>query len=169
MDLLGTALIGTVETVVRDHANGRRIAVGHVLKPLGHKTNSVVQDEDPGRVRRAAGHVDQHGVPIQQRRRHAVAFDVHDAQLRRAGLEAALYPGPAEVVCAAGRVMILCHHRTTAHRGAWAGMGDRHKCLVGVLDEGWLALDFADAVDQPFPLDLQHARDLRQLVDAGPR
>lgn len=79
VDFFGAALIGTVETVVRDHPYGGRIAVGHVLEPLGHQAHPVVQHEDPGRVGCAAGHVNQHGIAVQQRRRHAVAFDVHDA------------------------------------------------------------------------------------------
>lgn len=48
-------------------------------------------------------------------------------------------------------------------------MCDRHEGFIRVLDEGRLALDLADAVDQPFPLDFQHAGDLCQFVDAGAR
>ena len=46
-------------------------------------------------------------------------------------------------------------------------MRDRDEGLVRVLDEGRCALDIADPVDQPVAIDLQDARDLRQLVDAG--
>lgn len=63
-------------------------------------------------------------------------------------------PGPVEVIDRLGR------------DGDAPG---RHEGFVGVFDEGRLTLDLADAVDQPFPLDLQHVGDLGQLVDAGPR
>lgn len=46
-------------------------------------------------------------------------------------------------------------------------MGYRHERLVGVFDEGRFALDLSDAVDEPVPLHLQHARDISQPVDAG--
>ena len=167
VDLVGRSLVGAVEAVVRDDAHRWRVAVRDVLEPLGHQPHAVVQHEDAGRVRRAARHVDEHRVAVEQRGRHAVALDMHDAQLRRAGLQAVADPGAAEVVGAAGGVVLFQDHGAAAHRRARARMRDRDEGLVRVLDEGGRALDIADPVDQPVAVDLQHAGDLGQPVDAG--
>ena len=94
---------------------------------------------------------------------------MHDPELRRTGLQLVADPRLAEVVGAAGRVAILGHHRAATHGGARCRMRDRHEGIFGVLGEGGGALDLADAVDQPFPVYLQHAGDVGQPVDAGAR
>lgn len=80
-DLVGSALVGGVVRVVRDHPHGRRIAVGDVLEALGHQAHPVVEDEDAGGAGELARHVDQHGIAVLQRGDHAVAFDMHDPEL----------------------------------------------------------------------------------------
>ena len=60
--------------VVRDDVLGGRIAVRNVLEALGHQTHPAIQNKDAGRVWGAACHIHQHRLPIQQGRRHAVAF-----------------------------------------------------------------------------------------------
>ena len=87
MDLVRRSLVGAVEAVVRDDAYRGRVAVRDVLEPLGHQPHPVVQNEDAGRVRRAARHVDKHRVAVEQRGRHAVAFHMHDPQLGGAVLD----------------------------------------------------------------------------------
>lgn len=169
VDLFGAALVGGVEPVVGDDADGGRVAAGDVFEPLGHQAHAVIEHEDAGRVGRAAGQIDQHGVAVEQGGRHAVARDMQDAKLGRGGLEAAFNPGAAEVVGAARRVLVVGHQGAAAHRGPGAGMGDRHEGLVGVLDERPLALDRAQPMDQPVALDLQNAGHIGQPVDAGAR
>ena len=41
--------------------------------------------------------------------------------------------------------------------------------IVGIVDEGRRALNLADAVDQPVAVNLQHAGDIREPVNAGAR
>lgn len=168
VDLVGRSLVGAVEAVVRDDAHGGRVAVRNVLEPLGHQSHAVVQHEDPRRVWRAARHVNEYRVAVEQRWRHAITLDMHDPQLGWAGLQAVPDPGPAEVVGAAGGIVVFLDHSAAAHRRAGAGVRDRYECFVRVLDEGRRALDIADAVDQPLAVNLQHASDLCQPVDAGP-
>lgn len=80
-DLVGRALVGRVERVVRDHPHGRRVAVGDVLEALGHQAHAVIEDEDAGGAGELARHVDQHCIPVVQGGHHAVAFDMHDPEL----------------------------------------------------------------------------------------
>lgn len=80
-DLVGSALVGRVERVVGDHPHGRRVAVGDMLKTLGHQAHPVVEDEDAGGAGELAGHVDQHGIAVLQGGDHAVTFDMHDPEL----------------------------------------------------------------------------------------
>ena len=167
MDLVGRSLVGAVEPVVRDDAYRGRVAVRDVLEPLGHQPHAVVEDEDAGRVWRAPRHVDQHRVAVEQRGRHAVAFHMHDPQLRGACSQAVPDPGAAEMVGAVGRVLVLLDHGAAAHRGPRARMCDRHERLVRVLDEGGRALDLADPVDQPVAVHLQHAGDAAEFLHAG--
>ena len=167
MDLVGGSLIGAVEAVVRDDAHGGRIAVRDVLEPLGHQPHAVVQHKDPRRVRRAAGHVHQHRVAVEQRRRHAVALDMHDPQLGGTGLQAVADPGAAKMVGAVGRVLMLLDHGAAAHRRPRARMCDGNECLVRALDEGRRALDLADPVDQPVAVHLQHAGNAAEFLHAG--
>ena len=106
-----------------------------MLEPLGHQAHPVVEDEDAGRAGELARHVDQHGIAVLQRGDHAVAFDMHDPELRWAGLQLVADPRLAEVVGASRRVAILGHHGTAAHGGAWRGMRDRHEGIFGDLGE----------------------------------
>jgi hypothetical protein len=57
----------------------------------------------------------QQRIAAEQRWPHAVVFGVQDMQLRRAGLEAALYPGLAEMAVAAQGVIIFGRHRAADH------------------------------------------------------
>ena len=140
-----------------------------MLKPLGNQPHAIVEHEDAGRVGQLARHVDQHGITAQQGRGHAVAFHMHDPELRGTGLQLVADPRLAEVIGAARRVAIFGHHGTAAHRGARRGMGNRHEGIVGVLDEGGGALDLADPVDQPVAINLQYASDISKPVNAGAR
>ena len=140
-----------------------------MLKTLGDQPHAVVEDEDARGAGELAGHVDQHGIAVLQRGDHAVAFDMHDPELRRTGLQLVADPRLAEVVGAAGRVAILSHHGTAAHRRTGCGMRDRHEGILGGLGEGGGALYLADTMDQPLAVHLQYASDIGQPVDAGPR
>ena len=87
--------------------NSRRIAVGDVLQPLGDPSHAVVKREYARRSWRAPAEVDQHDVAIVERRHHAVALDMHDAQIGRVGSQIVLYPQSLEMIRASVHRLLL--------------------------------------------------------------
>lgn len=81
VDFVPAAFVRLVERIVRDDANPRWIAVGDVLEPFGYETHAIVKHKYAGWRGRAPAQVNQHDVAIVERWHHAVALDMHYAQI----------------------------------------------------------------------------------------
>jgi hypothetical protein len=136
-----------------------------VVEPFRDQTHAIVQHEDPGRRGRAPGQIHEHDVAVVQGGQHAVALDMHDPEIRRLCAQLVADPGALEVVGLA--LLLLVDDAAAAHRSADRHRGDGDKGLVGVLEDRGLALDLAEAVQQPPALDLEHLGDAIEALEAG--
>ena len=120
--------------------NARRDG-GHISRanPFGEEAHAVVKHEYAGRCWRTPAEVDQHDVAVVECRHHAVALDMHDAQVGWVGSQILLYPGSLEMIRASVHGLVL-DQMATAHGGPDCDRRDGDKTIVGVLDDRRFAL-----------------------------
>ena len=78
-----------------------------MLQPLRDEPDAIVKNEYSGRCWRAPAEIDQNDIAIVERWHHAVALDMHDAQIGRVGSQIVLYPQSLEMIRASVHRLLL--------------------------------------------------------------
>ena len=108
--------------------------LGMCSSRLATRSHAVVKHEYPGRRWRAPAEVDQHDVAIVECRHHAVALDMHDAQIGRVGSQIVLYPQSLEMIRASVHRLLL-DQVAAAHGGPDRDGRDGDKTVVRMFDD----------------------------------